>query len=458
MEIKKTNSTNSGIDNSWKDYLDGDVFEGERNNVATKVIGGFLRDLPIDEWATKGWLSFSAWNKQCCKPSLSESELRTIFDSIAKIEYKRRQIEGENRYFGQDKWTPAMTTNDLINKESPKRKWLVDQLFTEGTINQISGDSNNGKTWILLHKAIQIAKGKAVFGHFATTQKGVMMVNEEDPFYDIKERLQLLEKDLNNLPIRWHILEDIKLEDGIVEMLIAEMKKYNLEVVIFDSLSVIHDKEENSAKEMNQVFDQMKKFITEGFTVIFTHHLRKKKSQRGFVEDPQQRSRGSSVINTRPHGHINCEECFQNGHKYILIEQCKLKGDKKINPFLVKFDDSDGIKLIYEGTFLAPMHATDKAEQKIIDVLKAKQSWLSVEDLITEGCGVEKTLRNALKALVNKKCVKTRVWKLLENSSESVFHRDKKIETKLQHNANLYSLVEDAHGDDKDSQSEDIKL
>jgi hypothetical protein len=61
------------------------VTEGNRNNTAASVIGKLLKRFPQKEWESEAWTHALNWNSRN-QPPLSEKELRTTFDSIAKRE------------------------------------------------------------------------------------------------------------------------------------------------------------------------------------------------------------------------------------------------------------------------------------------------------------------------------------------------------------------------------------
>lgn len=353
---------------------------------------------------------------------------------------KKKYVQFSGQSFSErstQEWSNPISITELAKKPLPEKKWIVEKYFVAGTINQISGDSNNWKSWVLLHAAIKIAKGEKVFDVFDTKQSGVLIVNEEDPEPDIEERLHILGENYENLHVYFHVEKGIMLDDGTTSKLIADMKKYDLEVIFFDSLSVIHDKDENSSREMNLVFNQMKRFILNDFTVFFTHHLRKKPIKRGIQEDSQQRTRGSTVINTRPHGHINCEEKIEGDKKYILIEQAKLKGGKKVKPILVRIDESDEkIKLIYERDYEMTLLALDKAEEKIVNLLFHKKVWLSVDEL--DSCGSIGVIRVALRNLEKKGRIIGKLWRELSETDAKTLPSLKS----RKHNSKLYTLPE----------------
>lgn len=76
----------------WRDGLGG-VPEGQRNVTAASLIGMILGRLPEDLWETAGWGGLKEWNRRNAIP-LPESELRSVFESIARRERARRPASG----------------------------------------------------------------------------------------------------------------------------------------------------------------------------------------------------------------------------------------------------------------------------------------------------------------------------------------------------------------------------
>lgn len=69
------------------------VREGQRNATAASIVGGILGRLPEYLWETAGWGGMKEWNQKN-QPPLSERELRTVFESIARRERTKRQGHG----------------------------------------------------------------------------------------------------------------------------------------------------------------------------------------------------------------------------------------------------------------------------------------------------------------------------------------------------------------------------
>lgn len=340
------------------------------------------------------------------------------------------QVE-ERRKKSEIQLPSSLSLEDLCKKEFPPQKWVVENMFAIGTINQITGAPNNWKTWTTQHIALAVAKGQKAFDHFETTQMGVLLINEEDNESFIQGRAKLLDKEYA-VPLRFYIEIGIKLEDYRVEQLIKEMKDKNLKLIIFDSLSTIHSEDEKDAGGMSKVFDQMQKFIREGFTVIFTHHHRKKPAN-GNRDDPQEQTRGSTVINARVAGHIVCEERDEDDGKYILISQAKLKGAPKLKPFKVRINTDDGIKLVYGGEFEGALEAINRVKNEILDIA-IQNGWLRVGDYIKIGTGKDRTIRDALRQLVKDELMETKTRKQLMDLGV-------RLENEGKHNEKFYRRV-----------------
>lgn len=80
---------------NWKELSRTLVSKGGRNMTAAKFAGKILHDLSPDLWETIGWNGLMDWNGNYAVPSLPKKELRNVFDSIKRIELKRRAKKSE---------------------------------------------------------------------------------------------------------------------------------------------------------------------------------------------------------------------------------------------------------------------------------------------------------------------------------------------------------------------------
>ena len=119
------------------DLLNG-VSVGQRNDAATRIIGLILSDLPKVDWESHGWPQSKNWNQKNKEP-LAEEELRSVFNSIASREDKKRQ-EGKE---GQDE------ENDDPPKASRRKR--IAREFLELSGNELFRDSF-GKSYVKLKR------------------------------------------------------------------------------------------------------------------------------------------------------------------------------------------------------------------------------------------------------------------------------------------------------------------
>ena len=403
----------------WEKIIGG-VAVGSRNDAAARMTGMLVGQYPQDKWDSFCWPLIAGLN-QLNKPPLEEKELRVTFDSIAKRELSSREVPPLLK-----EWVPAISILELCKKDFPEKKWVVENIFERATIGQLSAAPNQWKTWTMWHMAICIATGRKVFDKFEVNKQGVLIVNEEDPEMMLKERSLMLLGEVEDMPLYIHAEKGIKLEDKTVSKLIEEVKEKKLGVIIFDSLSVIHTADENSAQEMGAVFEQMKRFTREGITVFFTNHHRKKSLKRWEKDDLQEQVRGSSVINAVPSGHITCEEKTQGEDKFVIIRQAKLKGAKKLNPFLVRVKEEGGrIDFTYESEYEESIDAATKLKNELYKIIQTSELWLGKKDFMEMVRKSEKPIGDQLKCLVKEGKIQTRTRASLIEEGINVSSREK---------------------------------
>ena len=76
----------------WREGLRG-VAEGGRNVTAASLAGKILGRVPEELWEVAAWGGLKEWNSRNDVP-LAERELRAVFESIARREYRRRAAPG----------------------------------------------------------------------------------------------------------------------------------------------------------------------------------------------------------------------------------------------------------------------------------------------------------------------------------------------------------------------------
>ncbi len=289
--------------------------------------------------------------------------------------------------------------NQLFNEPLPADEWLINRLIPKGGIIAISAPPASYKTWIVLEMVRAIAGGTPFLNHFDTQQVGVLYVDEENGKYELHKRALCL--DFNRLlPIHFITLEVFKLETEQINELLEFAKENQIELIIFDSLVRIHNKNENEAAEMSQVFQQLKRFNKAGITIIFTHHHRK---GSGSQNNPSNDMRGSSDILAQ----VDCHIIVKKQDEGLLLTQAKLRQNKELSPFAVEIIEIEegGMKFDYGHEIDITQSKSEEAANSIFETLRTIGHPLSQKILLAEleasGCraGV-RTIRSVLAKMV----------------------------------------------------------
>lgn len=177
----------------------------------------------------------------------------------------------------------SVTSASHIIRNTEDISWIVkDILPCQGAL-LMSGDPGVGKSWLLLDLAISVDQGKPWIGHFQTKKVNVLYVDEESAHHLQKFRLQKLLKgtdlpsDGSTLNVDFMTLQGLNISDNHdredFEIILA---RYQPDLVILDSLIRVHRADENSSRDMSQVFSYMKRWtINYSCAFALSHHHRK---------------------------------------------------------------------------------------------------------------------------------------------------------------------------------------
>ena len=84
---------------------------------------------------------------------------------------------------------PAIiTAEELLKKEFPPAKWLIDDLLPEG-VTVLSGAPKIGKSWLALQIALNITSSGSLFGSKTSSDKRVLLLALEDNGRRLQERI-----------------------------------------------------------------------------------------------------------------------------------------------------------------------------------------------------------------------------------------------------------------------------
>jgi predicted ATP-dependent serine protease len=169
----------------------------------------------------------------------------------------------------------------------PPISWVVDSLFSRGSVSLVVGAPGTKKTYSLIDCAVNVAIGDEWLGR-ATSQGTVLIIDEESGNHRLRRRLKEImrgHKTSIDLPIAyttlatWNLLSsptDLQYIDG----LLAETQPV---MVILDALAdVMPGGDENAVKDTHPVFQRLR-VLAERYrcAVVVIHHANRMGAYRG---------------------------------------------------------------------------------------------------------------------------------------------------------------------------------
>jgi len=204
----------------------------------------------------------------------------------------------------------------------PALEWIVDRLITPGSVTVFYGEPGSKKTYSMLSMAVCVAAGKDWL-QFKTRPGNVLIVDEESGEKRLRMRLgaALLGELVGpETPVNFVSLAGFKMDDKndpvLLEALIAET---GAKLVIIDALADIMDGDENLKKDVQPVFNALRKIAERTCAaIIIIHHSNK---QGGY--------RGSSTIKGSIDSMIKIES--EDGSKWINFKGEKIRDGEPIS-------------------------------------------------------------------------------------------------------------------------------
>lgn len=286
--------------------------------------------------------------------------------------------------------------DELLAKEFPPNRWLVDGLIPLQGITILHGLPTAGKTWLMMEIAIAVAQGKRLFNQFDTTNTGVLLLDEESGEWLLHDRFRTLRAP-SELPIHYLSMQSSKFTESYVEGLIEWCNASGIGLVMVDSLVRIHGGDENTAQDSAKVFRLIRMLTSKGITVLIVHHNTKASANGEYGSQ----MRGSGDIQAS----VDCQLSLVRPYRddYLTLEQVKNRYAPEMPTIELNFMKHDDYsEFIYLGQL---KEGAKHAELKpvILQVIGAdpgiSQNGLH-EKLMELGHGIHvKTLRKLLSTM-----------------------------------------------------------
>jgi putative DNA primase/helicase len=179
-------------------------------------------------------------------------------------------------------------------REHPPKpmEFVLSPILPEQGIGFVYAKTGLGKTLFCLNFAWAIAGGGNFLKYYCQKPRKVLYVDGEMPYVQLYNRILQIEKQQGELdfkenfkvltpdkvlPFRLPMIDDPQGQDIYTEIL----QKHDIEVVIFDNLSMLSSFDENKANEWKPIQDWILYLRSIGKTVIIIHHAGKSDDYRG---------------------------------------------------------------------------------------------------------------------------------------------------------------------------------
>ncbi len=297
------------------------------------------------------------------------------------------------------------TCKELLNYEVKPEYFVINPLIPTEAITSITADSGKGKSLFALILAYHIASGIPLFENYEIEQGNVLIIDQEMNKNEIATRFKKLIKE--DLPVDYIIEQPFLItDDDNFHDLTMTILRGHYKVVIFDTFTEIHDKEENDSGAMKIINKRLLELIrSTKVSIVYLHHHRK--IQKG-EKLSQSSSRGSTEIIAKVSSHLLLESKNykdENGNKVLEITvsqekaRSSLRLEGKISFKIYNDLDTGQMKWEYLGLIEEKGKKVEEAKAYILEITPIKQH-VNVKDSVDKSGIGGSNIRIALKELV----------------------------------------------------------
>lgn len=286
------------------------------------------------------------------------------------------------------------TASDALQPQPPI-DWIIENLFSAGSVSLLVGEGGSKKTWAMLDAAVCVALGRPWL-EFETKQAGVLFIDEESGARRMARRLGDVLRGYgadDTTPIWYVCLAGFNFLQGTDDF--NELQKLivgsGARLVIIDALAdVMLGGDENSVKDIQPVFHGLRQVAEAAqVAVVVIHHANKAGSYRG---------------STAMHGAVDLllKVESRTGESYIAFD-CEKARDVEPHKFAAKANFLDRMFNLSVASPPARGESYSKAERYVLRYLEEHGESL-IEDIKAhaDACS-ENAARQAVYSLADKR-------------------------------------------------------
>lgn len=268
---------------------------GDRSGALFSIITDLLEN-GLDRDTIIGLVRHTPWNKW-------GSDLDRLIKDVNRAEHHVRSHETSpstvvvTESEPDEPQVPVFSLKSLTDfAKVPKPKWLIEGIIEEGSCGFIAAPPKHYKSWVMLDMAVSVASGHRFLGDRRVSQHPTLVVEAEDSFYRLGQRLGLIidERAPTSHPqgyltpdLKWHGPTSIPMSvamhptEGFGERFFTELldivESNNIRLCTFDTLSMLSSGSLSDSQEMYRDVLKPLKAIAQstGCAMMIVHHTRK---------------------------------------------------------------------------------------------------------------------------------------------------------------------------------------
>ena len=364
----------------WVSNTLENLAEGNRNASFAKIIGRLHRG----QWSEQEIYSLLSLHAK--DSGFPESEFKNEIEGICKRYPFQSPSTNSKETENEKKILKFRTLSELLADDITEIPWLVENIFPQEGVGIVGGTAGIGKSWMLKDLAVECARGGLWLNHFQTLPCTVLYIDEESSNALLNKRFKQLlsakEISIENLNIHFGVGQGFCLtESDYIAGLRSKIEQVKPGIVIIDSLIRVHKVDENSAREMAQVFDVVKGIVREyKCAFVFADHQRKP----GIHSSSQEfMLRGTS----EKIAFVDTLLSLKKQNNTLIVEHSKSRYCEPVEPFTICLEDQEKGKtrIFYSGTAedIKKTSHSDLIRSFLNEVLPLND-WVKRQDLVTK--------------------------------------------------------------------------
>lgn len=280
----------TGLNELFQEIPEGGNTSVKGRDAASVAFIGHLKKSGMEYDFALGLLHM--WNERYCKPPLDP---RALTEKASRLWVEFNERDQETTIQQQS----LITFLDIPRMEEEAAKsasqgWIMEGGIPAGGLVYITAPPAFGKTWVVLDLIRACLTGGKWLQVYQVERTPVMYLDEEMGVSRVLPRIQKLGIPRNS-ELLYANREGVKLDNQKHrEQLCDTIRKYNVKLVVVDSLTRIHNLDEASNRDMARLYSFMREIMDIGATMVVCHHDRKGgQGESGVGHD---RARGAGEI------------------------------------------------------------------------------------------------------------------------------------------------------------------